>query len=51
MTLPLSSLTAFALVALGLALSPGPNMAYLLSRALCQGRLAGLLSLVWVGRG
>ena len=36
---------AFALVCLGMALTPGPNMVYLLSRAICQGRVAGLISL------
>lgn len=38
----------FAMVALVLAFTPGPNMAYCLSRALCQGRLAGLVSLAGV---
>jgi threonine/homoserine/homoserine lactone efflux protein len=42
---------AFALVALGLVLTPGPNMIYLVSRALCQGRAAGLLSLIGTGLG
>lgn len=41
----LSALLAFALVALGMALTPGPNMIYLLSRSLCQGRSAALVSL------
>jgi threonine/homoserine/homoserine lactone efflux protein len=40
-----------ALVALGLALTPGPNMLYLLSRSLSQGTGAGLLSLAGVGAG
>lgn len=35
----------FALAALVLGFTPGPNMAYCLSRTLCQGRLAGLISL------
>lgn len=43
--LDLTSLGAFALVAAGLALSPGPNMAYLISRTIVQGRAAGLVSL------
>lgn len=30
-----------------MAISPGPNMIYLLSRSLCQGRAAGILS--WLG--
>ena len=42
---------AFALVALGLVLTPGPNMMYLVSRSICQGRRAGLISLGGVGLG
>ncbi len=34
-------LLAFAAVALGMALTPGPNMVYLISRSICQGRTAG----------
>ncbi len=41
----------FALVALGMVLAPGPNMIYLISRTLCQGRAAGLLSLLGVAGG
>ena len=41
----LSSLLAFGLVSLGMALTPGPNMLYLISRSICQGRTAGLISL------
>jgi threonine/homoserine/homoserine lactone efflux protein len=40
-----TTLIAFALVALGLVLTPGPNMIYLISRSICQGRIAGLISL------
>ena len=40
-----SSLFSFALVCLGLVLTPGPNMMYLVSRSICQGRKAGLISL------
>ena len=40
-----SKLFAFALVALGLVLTPGPNMIYLVSRSINQGRAAGLISL------
>lgn len=47
----LASLVAFALLALGLALTPGPNMMYLVSRSICQGRQAGLISLGGVGLG
>ncbi|WP_323119615.1 LysE family translocator [Burkholderia alba] len=41
----LSHLLAFSAVALGMALTPGPNMIYLVSRSLCQGRRAGAISL------
>ncbi|BBP99738.1 lysine transporter LysE [Burkholderia sp. SFA1] len=44
-------LLAFALVALGMALTPGPNMVYLISRSICQGRSAGLVSLGGVALG
>jgi threonine/homoserine/homoserine lactone efflux protein len=40
-----------ALVALGLVLTPGPNMLYLVSRSITQGRRAGLLSLLGVAAG
>lgn len=33
------------MTALGMVLTPGPNMIYLLSRSISQGRLAGLISL------
>ncbi|GAB2923832.1 LysE family translocator [Paraburkholderia jirisanensis] len=45
------SLLAFSLVALGIALTPGPNMIYLVSRSICQGRAAGLISLGGVALG
>lgn len=41
----LGSYFAFALVSLGMALTPGPNMVYLISRTIAQGRAAGLISL------
>ena len=44
-------LNAFALVALGLVLTPGPNMIYLISRSITQGRAAGLASLGGVALG
>jgi threonine/homoserine/homoserine lactone efflux protein len=47
----LSSLTGFALVALGMVLTPGPNMMYLISRSICQGHRAGFLSLAGVATG
>ena len=34
-----------------MVLTPGPNMIYLLSRSLCQGRVAGLISLGGVALG
>ncbi|WP_421867703.1 LysE family translocator [Pararhizobium sp.] len=46
-----ASLAAFALVALGMVLTPGPNMIYLISRSLCQGPMAGLTSLIGVALG
>ncbi|MGP8444928.1 LysE family translocator [Burkholderia vietnamiensis] len=48
-TLP--TLIAFGLVSLGMALTPGPNMLYLISRSICQGRRAGLVSLGGVALG
>ncbi|PXA81745.1 lysine transporter LysE [Caulobacter sp. D4A] len=42
---------AFALVCLGMALTPGPNMLYLVSRSICQGRWAGIVSLVGTAAG
>ncbi|GAA3225886.1 LysE family translocator [Actinocorallia longicatena] len=38
-------------VALGMVLSPGPNMIYLVSRSISQGRRAGLISLGGVACG
>jgi threonine/homoserine/homoserine lactone efflux protein len=38
-------------VALALVLTPGPNMIYLVSRSVLQGRRAGLVSLLGVGVG
>lgn len=43
-----TTLLAFAALAFGLVLTPGPNMIYLISRAICQGRTAGLISLAGV---
>jgi threonine/homoserine/homoserine lactone efflux protein len=43
-----SELAWFSLAALILVLTPGPNMIYCVSRALCQGRAAGLISLAGV---
>ncbi|MCA8411146.1 MAG: LysE family translocator [Burkholderia multivorans] len=48
---PMSTLLAFGLVSLGMVLTPGPNMIYLISRSICQGRRAGLVSLGGVALG
>lgn len=40
------TLLVFALLSLGLAVTPGPNMLYLVSRSLAQGTGAGMVSLV-----
>jgi threonine/homoserine/homoserine lactone efflux protein len=45
------TLIAFALVAFGMVLTPGPNMIYLVSRSILQGRIAGLISLGGVALG
>ena len=46
-----SSWLAYALICLGMVLTPGPNMIYLISRSICQGRVAGLISLGGVALG
>jgi threonine/homoserine/homoserine lactone efflux protein len=46
-----TALLAFALVSLGMVLTPGPNMIYLISRSISQGRAAGLISLGGVALG
>ncbi len=48
---PLNELLFFAGAALLMVLTPGPNMIYLVSRSLCQGRRAGVLSLFGVAAG
>lgn len=40
------TLLVFAALSLGLAVTPGPNMLYLVSRALAQGTRAGVVSLI-----
>ncbi len=45
------TLAVFALVALGMVLTPGPNMVYLISRSIAQGRAAGFISLAGVVLG
>lgn len=42
----LDTLLVFAALSLGLALTPGPNMLYLVSRSLAQGTGAGMVSLI-----
>ncbi|MGH8083826.1 MAG: LysE family translocator [Lysobacter sp.] len=46
-----ASLIGFSLIALGMVLTPGPNMIYLISRSICQGPIAGLISLGGVALG
>src|SRR5256885_1092932 len=46
-----SALLGFALVCLGLVLTPGPNMIYLISRSITQGPAAGIVSLGGVALG
>ena len=47
----LATWLAFALLALGMVLTPGPNMIYLISRSISQGPMAGLVSLGGVALG
>lgn len=47
----LTHFLGFALVCLGMVLTPGPNMVYLISRSLSQGVRAGLISLCGVALG
>ena len=46
-----ASFLAVSLIALGIVLSPGPNMMYLVSRSISQGRVAGMISLAGVAAG
>jgi threonine/homoserine/homoserine lactone efflux protein len=46
-----SALLGFALVSLGIVLTPGPNMIYLISRSITQGPAAGIVSLGGVALG
>lgn len=45
------NLAGVAIIALGMVLTPGPNMIYLTSRVISQGRLAGMISLAGVALG
>ena len=47
----LAAATGIALVELGLAVTPGPNMFYLVSRSISQGWRAGLMSLAGTAAG
>lgn len=47
----LTAASAMALVALGMVLTPGPNMMYLVSRSISQGRRAGMVSLAGTAVG
>ena len=47
----LPALLGFALVCLGMVLTPGPNMIYLISRSMSQGPAAGMVSLGGVALG
>ena len=47
----IATLLGFALVSLGIALTPGPNMIYLISRSITQGPAAGIVSLGGVALG
>lgn len=47
----LTAASAMALVALGMVLTPGPNMMYLVSRSISQGRRAGMVSLAGTAMG
>jgi threonine/homoserine/homoserine lactone efflux protein len=56
MSIPGTDITAtaaggMALTALGMVLTPGPNMIYLVSRSISQGRAAGLISLTGTAVG
>ena len=46
--IPTHDLLLFILAALMLVISPGPNMIYLISRSITQGRKAGLISLLGI---
>jgi threonine/homoserine/homoserine lactone efflux protein len=49
--LSIQSLSLFALACFLLTLTPGPNLLYLVSRTLCQGRRAGIVSLAGTSSG
>lgn len=47
----LQTILTFSIIALGMVLTPGPNMIYLISRSIVQGKKAGLISLLGVATG
>lgn len=47
----LAATSGIALIELGMALTPGPNMIYLVSRSISQGRRAGMMSLAGTAIG
>ena len=49
--IPAHDLLIFAAACLLMVLTPGPNMIYLISRSICQGRKAGVTSLLGVVAG
>lgn len=49
--LTVQAMVLFALATLVMVVTPGPNMMYCVSRTLCQGRTAGLVSLAGVQLG
>ncbi|ROM96911.1 LysE family translocator [Pseudomonas brassicacearum] len=49
--IPTQDLVVFVAAALLMVLTPGPNMIYLISRSICQGRRAGVTSLLGVVAG
>lgn len=49
--IPTTELLLFAGASLLMVLTPGPNMVYLVSRSICQGRSAGVISLLGVVGG
>ena len=51
MMIPTGDWLLFTGAALLMVLTPGPNMVYLLSRSVCQGRRAGFVSLFGVVAG
>ena len=48
---PVNDVLIFAAACLLMVLTPGPNMIYLISRSICQGRKAGVTSLLGVVAG